>query len=100
MMQAPIQATRRPAASIRWRQDPAARQRRVARAFLMLLALLVVSVAGNVVQLAWHQAYADDAEKAMGMLRDRAFDAEQELADAQRRLGDWQADYMRQLPQD
>ena len=36
----------------------------------------------------------------MGILRDRAYQAEQDKIEAERRLADWQADYMRQLPQD
>ena len=92
MMQAPIQATRRPAAGPRGRRQDTGR-RDVA---ILLLVLLV----GNLGQFLWHQAYAEDAEKAMGILRDRAYQAEQDKIEAERRLADWQADYMRQLPQD
>lgn len=93
-MQPPIQATRRPA---RGRQAGPARRM---LALAVVLLALVASVAGNVVQAAWHGAYAADAEQAMRQLRDRVRLAEQERDEAQSRLADVQADYMRRMPQD
>jgi hypothetical protein len=69
-------------------------------ALAVVLLALVASVAGNVVQAAWHGAYAADAEQAMRQLRDRVRLAEQERDEAQSRLADVQADYMRRMPQD
>jgi hypothetical protein len=62
----------------------------------MILGLLLL----NLGQFLWHQAYAEDAEKAMQMLRQDRDDTKAELIDAQRRLAERQADYLRQLPQD
>lgn len=91
-MQAPIQATRRPAAGLRGQRRDNSRR----NVGLVLLA----SLAFNVAQLLWHQAYAEDVEKAMQLIRQERDDAKAELIDTQRRLANWQADYTRQLPQD
>jgi hypothetical protein len=82
----------------RMRRQAQARSRQQAARLLALL--LAGSLLANGLQALWHLAYAEDAEKAMSMLRADLRQAQDEVMDAQLKLSAYELEERRNLPQD